>query len=327
MIGQPLGTARLNRRRSPDPLDRLDPAAREATRWFVALHDDPSDGRAREAFEAWRRSDPANAEAYARLQRLWGASGHLPSLASPDVGSDRRSVLRGAGAVALGGVALLGTGRLVLGAHPLADYRTGTGERRTVALGDGSIAELSTDTALSIAFDANARRVRLLDGEAWFQVSRDPVGRPFIVESARGTATALGTAFAVAADDDGARVTVTEHAVRVDAAGRSTRLEAGQSCRYGTAGPSPPETADTTSLAWRQGRLVFASQPLSDVVRALDRWHPGRTIITDADLAAQPVTLMIDTRDADQALLRLGASLPMRIVQVTPLLTIIRSAN
>ena len=322
-----MGNDRLNRRHQPDPLDRLDPAAGAATRWFVALHADPADTRERAAFEAWRDADPAHAEAYARLQRLWGASGHLPSLAAAEAGSDRRSVLRGAGALALGGVAVLGAGRLMLGPHPFADHRTGTGERRTVALGDGSIAELSTGTALSIAFDAGERRVRLLDGEAWFRVSRDPAGRPFVVEAAGGTTTALGTAFAVAAEGDGARVTVTEHAVRIAAAGRSASVDAGQSCHYGTAGPSRPDMADAAALAWRQGRLVFVSRPLGEVVRALDRWHPGQTVITDDRLAAQPVTLMIDTGQADQALLRLGASLPMRILQVTPLLTIVRPPN
>lgn len=315
----------MNRRLQSDPLDRLDPAAREATLWFVALHEDPSDTSQRAAFEAWRNADPENGAAYDRLQRLWGASGHLPSLARPDVAHDRRAVLHGAGSIALAGVVLAGTGRIFLGPHPFADYTTGIGERRTVALGDGSSVELSTGSAISVAFTDHERRIQLHDGEAWFKVARDPA-RPFVVESAGGTTTALGTAFAVARDEGGALITVTEHSVRVRASGRSTYVHEGQSCRYGADGPAVPTLSDTTALAWRQGRLVFISRPLGDVVAELDRWRSGKTWIMDDKLAAQRVTLMIDAREADEALIRLGGSLPMRITQLTPLLTIIRPA-
>jgi hypothetical protein len=47
----------------------------------------------------------------------------------------------------------------------------------------------------------------------------------------------------------------------------------------------------------------------------------------DDKLATQRVTLMIDTSEVDNALIRLGGSLPMRIIQVTPLLTIVRAAT
>ena len=316
----------MNRRPRSDPLDQLDPVAREATCWFVALHEDPADTSQRLAFDAWRASDPANAAAYDRLQRLWGASGHLPSLAQPEAGQDRRALLRGAGGLAIAGLALAGTGRILLGPHPLADYTTGVGERRTVALGDGSSVKLSTSSAISVLFTARERRIRLHDGEAWFRVARDPA-RAFVVESVGGTTTALGTAFAVARDSDGALVTVTEHSVRVSASGRAMDVREGQSCRYDAHGPAIPNASDAAALAWRQGRLVFISRPLGEVVAELDRWRAGQTWIMDSDLAAKPVTLMIDTREADQALIRMGSSLPMRITQLTPLLTIVRSPN
>ena len=312
------------RRQRTDPLDQLDPIAAEATRWFVRLHEDSETPDHRAAFDLWRDADPRHAEAYARLQRLWGASGHLPSLARPEPVTDRRAVLRGAGGLALGGVAALGAGRWLLGSHPFADYQTGHGERRTVALGGGSFADMSAGTAMSLAFSATERRIRLLDGEAWFQVARDPAGRPFVVETADGMTTALSTAFAVAAQPQGALVTVTEHAVRINAGGRVARVEQGQSCAYAAIGPGQVVQADPTALAWRQDRLVFVSRPLGEVVRVLDRWRGGMTYIADAALAAKPVTLMIDTHSVDEALVRLGASLPMRITRITSLLTIVR---
>lgn len=318
----------MARRDGPEPLDLLDPVAAEATRWFVLLHEDPSDLSRSAKFAAWRDADPAHASAYARIQRLWGASGHIPSLQDrAGTGIDRRSMLRSGGGAALMALVAAGGARLALGPHPLADYTTGIGERRTVALSDGSLVELATSTAVSVHFNAPQRRVELLDGEAWFRVAKDPAGRPFVVEASGGSTTALGTAFAVARDADAVTVSVTEHATRVEAAGEVRRVEAGQSCRYDTSGPGRNETTDPTRLAWREGRLAFISRPLSDVVATLDRWRLGKTIILDDALAAHPVTLMIDVTEVGQALTRLGASLPMRIVQITPLLTLIRAAT
>lgn len=313
-------------RPASDPLDLLDPVAAEATRWFVLLHDEPGDERHRARFVAWRDADPAHGAAYARIQRLWGAAGHLPGLHRQEPVSDRRTVLRrGAGAALALGMTV-GTGRLLLGPHPFADYATGPGQRRTVALTDGSSVELSTRTALSVDFDARARRIRLLDGEAWFRVAKDPAGRPFVVEAAGGTTTALGTAFAVAREEGGAVVSVTEHATSVVAGNRRIRLEEGQSCRYAADGPGGTEPTDPARLAWREGRLVFISRPLGEVAAALDRWRNGRTIVLDEALARHKVTLMIDVAEVDEALIRLGATLSMRVMQVTPLLTLVRPA-
>jgi transmembrane sensor len=310
-----------------DPLHQLDPVAAAATRWFVALHEEPSSDSLQTEFIRWRDTDPTHAAAYARLQRLWGASGHLPSLQARETPIDRRSMMRSATALTIGAAGLAVSGRFLLGPHPLADYATGTGERRTVALSDGSWVEMSTRTALAIDFDERRRHVRLLDGEAWFHVARDQKGRPFTVEAAGGTTTALGTAFAIARTADGARVAVTEHAVQVSTSGTILRVQAGQTCCYTGTALTSVQPSDPTTLAWREGQLVFISRPFGEVVATLDRWKTGETIILDRALARHPVTQVIAISDIGDALRRLGASLPMRISEITPLLTLIRATS
>jgi transmembrane sensor len=191
-------------------------------------------------------------------------------------------------------------------------------------LPDRSRAELSTATALSVDFSSTRRLVRLLDGEAWFQVAHDP-GRPFILEAAGGKTTAIGTAFAVARQGDGARVSVTEHAVRIVAGSIVRTVSEGQSLRYGTDGEGQVENADPATLAWRSGRLVFVNRPLGEVAAQLDRWTGGHTIVADEALAAHPVTLMTGTQEAGDALVKLAAAVPMRITRLTSLLTIVRT--
>ncbi|QIG79069.1 FecR family protein [Stakelama tenebrarum] len=303
----------------------VDPVMAEATHWFVTLRDG-ADEDAWSQFEAWCAADRRHAATYARLQRLWGASGGLDSLAgsiAPSRAIDRRTLLRGGAGAAAAVIAVLGGGRLMLGPHPFAEYRTGPGERRVVTLADGSRAELSTATALALDFSPSRRRVRLLQGEAWFDVAADRA-RPFEVEAAGGVTRALGTAFAVAAKGNGARVSVTRHRVRVTLDDASRELGEGRMLEYGTAGIGESTGADPARLAWRDGRLVFSGQPLGEVAAELDRWTGGWTVIPDERLARRPVTLMIGVEDADHGLEELADALPMRISRMTPFLSLAR---
>lgn len=296
----------------------------EATDWFVRLHESPAEPGPREAFDAWRAADPRHADSYARLQRLWGASAHIPGLANPRRTVSRRHALR-TGAMAAAGVAgLVGAGRLVLGPHPFADHATETGERRTIALPDGSFAELSTETALNVRYGRTERTIELLGGEAFFQVAADPA-RPFRVLARGGTATALGTAFAVSATGDNARLIVTEHAVVARGGTRQARVGEGQGIWFGAAGVGAVEVGDANALAWRQGRLNFVARPLGKIVAELNRWSSGKIVVTDEVLAGKRATLMIGTEQADEAVTQIAAVIPMRVTRISGLLTLIRA--
>ena len=83
-----------------------------------------------------------------------------------------------------------------LPARLLADYSTGPGGQRTVALPDGSVAILNTDSAIDVDYGRERRMVKLLYGEAHFEVAKD-AQRPFQVLAVGGRTTAVGTAFAV----------------------------------------------------------------------------------------------------------------------------------
>lgn len=301
----------------------IDPVMAEATRWFVSLHEAPSDRSVEPAFVDWRDADPRHAAAYARLQRLWGASGHLPSLIQPAPSMNRRALLRNVAGAGAAVAVVASTGRLILGAHPFADHRTQPGERSTVILADGSRIELSTATAVAVDFTPGRRRIRLLEGEAWFQVVPD-AARPFVVEAAGGSTTALGTAFAVALHERRVDVAVTEHAVKVVANEVQARVSQGQGLGYGPRGVGVVQAADPLTLAWREGRLAFVDRPLGEVAATLDRWTGGRTVVLDEALAARRVTLTLGTEDAGDGLRRLADATPMRITQLTSALTVVR---
>ena len=76
---------------------------------------------------------------------------------------------------------------------------TATGESRTVTLADGSQVNLSGGSAIGVDITSEERRVRLLSGEAFFDVAHD-AARPFTVEAGEARIVVLGTAFDVALD-------------------------------------------------------------------------------------------------------------------------------
>lgn len=160
------------------------------------------------------------------------------------------------------------------------------GQQRTATLPDGSTVELNSGTTLTYRrrfqawplVDAERRAVRL-EGEAFFRVEEG--GRPFVVETATAQVTVTGTRFNVRAHpgpDSTTRVTIAEGRVEVASRQASTRSvtldRRGQRThiRGSRAAPSAPESADIDlALAWRQDGFGVSEQPLTAVLRELER--------------------------------------------------------
>ncbi len=309
----------------------LDTASRQAVEWLARRHDPDTTGFDARAFQAWLAENPRNRHAFTEIEALWQAGDTASGtvIAARSVLS-RRAFGRRALAAGIAALAVTGAGTLVLAPED-ADFRTPPGKTAQITLADGSRVELSTATALRLAFSDTERKVELLSGEAFFAVAKD-TARPFRVAAGETEAEALGTAFSVARTDDGARVTVTEHSVAVTVGGERRVITAGQHVETSAMGGhlrlGPVEDANIErDLSWRAGKLVFLDQPLSQVMAELDRWRRGRTVILDGDLAARPVTVVLDTRRAGIAVPILARAVPMHWTDVTPYLTLVYGAD
>src|SRR3546814_11809300 len=75
-------------------------------------------------------------------------------------------------------------------------HATATGEILRVPLRDGSAVTLNSNSEIDVDFDEGIRHVRLLRGEALFDVAKDS-SRPFVVEADSPRVTAVGTSFTV----------------------------------------------------------------------------------------------------------------------------------
>jgi len=262
--------------------------------------------------EQWRHLSPEHERAWQDAERAWQLMGQLPPPAAASIIRLPRTLLprsrRKAGAALAAAAALLvvlvihredptpesATSRAVMADASLLTEAYGTewGQRRRVSLADGSTVHLNFDSAIRVGFDSSHRNVELIQGEALFEVAKDPV-RPFVVSAAEVTAAALGTRFIVRRlDHDAARITVTEGRVGVAvAAGPSVEIGADQTVEStGAALGEVRVVKAADSAAWQRGMLVFRNATLESVLREIDRYTPYRITAHLGDQRSAQVT-------------------------------------
>lgn len=173
-------------------------------------------------------------------------------------------------------------------------------------LPDGSVVELRRGARIVTEFTTATRRVVLTEGQAHFQVAKNPA-RPFVVAVGGVEVRAVGTEFAVELGAKSVEVLVTEGRVALDAASapnvstttpRATAplayLDAGQNAVVEIASASAPATAPQVApiapaeiaarLAWRVPRLEFSGTPLSEALALINRYHPVSALLADPAL-------------------------------------------
>jgi transmembrane sensor len=209
-----------------------------------------------------------------------------------------------------------------------ADYATGTGESRTVELADGSQLQLNTDSAIQVRMSGGERQIRLLRGEGFFSVTKDPA-RPFVVQSGDGWVKVVGTQFSVARRDAQTRVQVAQGKVQVSAgSGTPVYLEPGRAVEYQGQHLAEVRGFDPASgFAWRQRQLVFRQQPLSEVVSELNRYWPGKTLVLGDALRNRVVSGVFEIDKPDAVIKALEYTLNLRAEHYTPYLLVLRDGK
>ncbi len=272
-------------------------------------------GRLTTAYEGMQ-ADPDSA---AMLAEARAPVGHVRS----HIRIGRRAFLAGAVAASAAGVMVV---RPPLVLWPSlselgADYRTGTGERRTVQVASGLAVELNTRTALSRGRDDGAYRFHLISGEV--AVDAGQLVRPAVIQTAFGEASSANGHFSARLDDGG--VCITCFAGDVAVRGRESpavTLAKGQQTTVGTAATAKVVAIDAdVASGWRRGVLIFNDRPLSEVVAEINRYRAGRLVLTNSRLASHMVNAIfrLDRLDIAPAQMKVVAganvtSLPGGIV-------------
>ncbi|QHC96728.1 FecR family protein [Pseudomonas sp. M20] len=298
----------------------------DAARWFVRLQEPAIDADEQQRFDAWLNQHPQHRDEFQLLQGLWSAADLLPTprlkalVETPPTRRERRPMLRYAVAASVLAVAL-GLGLFSGLNHPggyRAEFATALGERKHVALPDGSVIDLNSRSRLQVRYEKDRRLIELSEGEAMFSVAHD-AARPFVVEAGSGKVTVTGTRFDVRRDVTQTRVAVEQGTVKVqgrDAADNQfISLTAGLGTHVDAQGKVAAAYAvnPTELTAWRSGKLVFNNASLSEVAAEVSRYRDKPLTVANPAVASLRLTSVFKSDNTDALLKALPSILPVAV--------------
>jgi len=319
----------------------------EAAEWFVRLRDDRMGARNRERNVRWLKQSPAHIAELLRIQQVyqvlraaklqgrangardqegwnvielddqrppgWSESMQLDLM---DVAPDRQRHTRLhswklAAAVAGLAVSFL-LGFMVKVAWLDRAIETELGEWRTVSLTDGTQVRVGPDSRLRVAFGDDHRTIRLVRGEAMFDVAKDRA-RPFYVESEMIGVLAVGTEFRVSRLGGRDVVAVTEGSVAMYRDGREAvrgavsaapaqlaeatggvALTAGDQVSITRSSRSKPVAKEKVNVdyeqAWAEGWLVYEDKTVAEMASDFNRFNRVKIVVTAPAIAARRLT-------------------------------------
>lgn len=288
---------------------RADEIDARAAEFILRRHDlGDWDNEDQVGLDTWLDESLAHRTSYWRLEAAWtradrlDALKHLPPSAEAPVSRRRFGFTIAAAALLIAAIGVAITGYRLRGAETV--YATAVGGHRAVVLADGSSVELNTDTELHISSDAARRTVRLVKGEAFFQIRHD-AARPFVVLANGHRVVDLGTKFLVRENENGVKVAVVEGRARLESTDASKAREAIvlSSGEEAVATPSALSVARKTikesegELGWRHGVLVFHHTALADVAAEYNRYNHTKITIADAKIATLTISATLPTTD------------------------------
>jgi transmembrane sensor len=272
---------------------------REAIAWLTHLSSGEATDADAEALKRWCDESPAHAAAFAEANLLWSVLGpaaqsvaaraaarklpQRPSIAT------RRTFFGAAGAAAAASIGYL----IVRPPFELwpsiselaAQYRTGTGERRQLAMADGAAVDMNTRTSLNLeAASGGASRIELIAGEAVVTTGAN-AAKPVVVAAAAGRTSASSAKFDIRCDGGAVCVTCLEGTVDVAHRGSTAVVRREQQVVYDDGGIGQVVSVDSTVVtSWQINVLIFRQEPLSLAIEEINRYRPGRIVLVDATL-------------------------------------------
>jgi transmembrane sensor len=307
--------------------------AEQAAQWWVTLNGEDTSASTRREFGAWASQAPEFIAAYLRMALLMKAakthqirwpgtpgevlireakssSGHavvheLPRRSPPPSYLPERKYQRRTFVVAFATVLLAALGVAWFVSASPEEFHTSFGERRSIALTDGSRIGLNTESKVRVEFNSKRRLVTLDTGEALFQVAHDS-RRPFEVRVGKVVLRAVGTEFNVDRRASSTTVTIVEGRVLASPdwpafqhpsqgssqAPQPLLLGAADQIVISQSGWSEPQHGvnPRATVAWTENKVIFEHTPLSEVAEEFNRYNRQHIRIEGAQLRRQQVS-------------------------------------
>jgi transmembrane sensor len=299
----------LTRRLQDDPVPSSEVRAKAAA-WLARLHDERRGLDVETEFQEWLCESDEHRRAFNRMTQVWEQAGKIQMRARDDVSAVRKTRLSrfSPWAATLAATLVL---VVITAVYYWRDnaLMTAVGQQQVRVLRDGTRVVLNTDTRIEVNYDEHMRRVRLVRGEAWFDVSKRPTW-PFLVSVGDREIRALGTSFIVRHDNvldlsvtlvDG-RISVAPVAGDGETPPRAPQvLIPGQRLvisRHHAPAVDQPELSRVT--AWERGRVEFDETPLEDATIEMNRYTTTRVVVQDTEVAQLRIGGVFRAGDSDE---------------------------
>lgn len=290
-----------------DNFHDIDPLMRDAIAWVVRLRSGEATKADLAVIRQWRARSPEHEKAFRQAALMWrdlkvtadkifedsGQTSMFRSLYPAGWTATRRALVGGAIAASAATYLVYNPPMQLwpsLG-ELSADFRTGKGERRDVALANGVSATLSTQTSIALLrSNDDDPRFELISGEAVISAKRATT-QPLIVQALDARVVVTRASFNARCLDGKVSVTCLDGQLDMESGRDLVQLRSGQQAAFsskdglGTAIPVDP----TQAIAWKNNLLIVRDRPLVEVVEEVNRYRHGRIIVTNTSLGRKLV--------------------------------------
>ena len=298
----------------------------QAMLWMVTLQSGVCTESERQACDHWRKQSAAHEMAWQRLTGLNRDVRESAQLIAPQSvrrllqarhTSTRRGLLKGfagLGVVLATGVSVR---ERVLLPELFSDYRTATGERRTVSLADGVGLTLDTHTALDTQTSASGLDLTLNLGRMLL-TQTDTL--PVTLNTAHGRVLPARHSRLIISQglpgQRGTQVQLLAGSASVELnRGDRISLDTGQQLTFDSHAHDEATRVTAASTAWLSGLLIAERMPLGQVIAQLNRYRRG-VVRCDPAVAALQVSGSFSIDRPDASLDLLARVLPIRVQRV-----------
>ena len=181
----------------------------------------------------------------------------------------------------------------------IMEVKTNPGMMTSLTLPDGTLVYLNSESTLSYPsrFDNDTRNVTL-QGEAYFEVAKNPEKKFIVSTSHQSQIEVLGTHFNVEAYEKEARISATLVEGKIgfiyksNDVSKKVLMDPGQKLVYDSKDNKVQlyATSGESEIAWKEGKIIFRNTPLEEGLRMLEKRYNVEFIIKNDRLKGDSFT-------------------------------------
>jgi transmembrane sensor len=285
-----------------------------AARWFIRMQEAEPDSPQRTQFEAWLMQSEQHQAEYASICEAWDGISSLDELKKLAVAREAKYFIKQTNqakkikkAVSAVSLCVILAFAGLFGNHQYQQWQasptmqmarqSGTAEILTQTLDDGTQVTLNASSKIEVTYYRNQRHIALLQGEAIFNVTKDP-DRPFIVETDTAKITVLGTRFAINKLSKLVRVSVDHGSVRVESKdpASSIILNNGEVAEIRNGKATQHKDADAADyFRFATGTVVFNQADIYEIADVLSRYRKEN--MTAQGASQEKINAVLEIKD------------------------------